>query len=229
MEHIPFTLADPDRYLPIERVTAGGTSYTVDDLPTDWRRSQFRVWTMYSPAAGLGATEGWKVHVSAAYDRAQSVLETAAAEFFALGVPFKHLSNSLFFRWQHHKQGHRPQSGKFIAAYPPDVRTARRLMDRLAVVLADERGPHILGDRRYRRSPVVAYRYGAFDDRSRVRPDGLREGQVRDGHGRYVADQRGVTFILPDGITDPFAAAPAVIRRGSALCGELAWRNARGI
>ena len=55
----------------------------------------------------------------------------------------------------------RAQAGKFCAIYPPDVGSARRLMDRLAVELKDEVGPYILTDRRYGDKGVVHYRYGA--------------------------------------------------------------------
>ena len=52
---------------------------------------------------------------------------------------------------------------------------------------------------------VVAYRHGAFTDMRRLRSDGIREPLVPDATGELVPDQRGVTFILPPGGTDPFA------------------------
>jgi hypothetical protein len=104
----------------------------------------------------------------------------------------------------HHKHAARQQSGKFCAAYPPDAKSAERIMAELAAALPTEEGPYVLTDRRFRGSRVVHYRYGAYLSRSRVRVDGSHEMLVRDANGRSVPDVRGVRFQLPEGITDPF-------------------------
>jgi hypothetical protein len=124
-------------------------------------------------------------------------------------VPFKHLSTSLYFLVLHHKHAVRVQSGKFCAAYPPDVPAARRLMDRLAEALRDEDGPYVLTDRRYGESRTVHYRYGSFAPRDQLRPDGSHQPVIEDVHGRLVEDRRAPTFTLPEGITDPFRAPQA--------------------
>ncbi|MEU6816041.1 class III lanthionine synthetase LanKC [Streptomyces sp. NPDC046860] len=206
---MPYSLADQDFYLPFEKVPDADPVYSVDELPEGWNRGRSGVWTVYSPPSGMRAGHGWKVHVSATKDRAQPVLDIASRVLIDSGIPFKHLSDVLRYTWLHHKVGNRAQSGKFIAAYPPDADSARRLMELLSESLRDESGPHILGDRRFRDSNVVAYRYGSFRDTSRTRPDGLPERLVPDGSGELVPDQRGVTFILPAGVTDPFAAPTA--------------------
>ncbi|MCJ0873259.1 hypothetical protein [Streptomyces sp. AP-93] len=209
MDFLPFLLADRDFYRPIDEITDIGVEHAVDALPQDGSQVASGVWTVCVPAEGFGAASGWKVHVSAALDRAQQVLDTTSAICVEQGVPFKYLSNSVFYTWQHHKQGSRAQSGKFIAAYPADVEAARRLMEVLASALEGERGPHILGDRRYREGSVVAYRYGAFAEIPRLRPDGTTELLVPDREGRLVKDERGIVFTLPEGIEDPFAIVEA--------------------
>ncbi|MFJ6904902.1 class III lanthionine synthetase LanKC [Streptomyces griseoluteus] len=203
---MPYSLADQDFYQPFENVPDADPVYSVMELPHGWNRGRSGVWTVYGPPSGQLADYGWKVHVSATMARAQRVLDIASRILFEAGIPFKHLSDVLRYTWLHHKVGNRAQSGKFIAAYPPDVPSAQRLMELLSDALRDEQGPHILGDRRFRDSSVVAYRYGSFVDTSRTRPDGLPERLVPDGFGELVPDQRGVTFILPAGVTDPFAA-----------------------
>src|SRR5207249_2000308 len=129
----------------------------------------------FSSPIGGDYQDGWKVHISARPDQAAEVLDDAAAVLFAHRVPFKHLSCSRFFLLTGHKHAARQQAGKFIAAYPPDQATARRLLQALAEALADREGPFVLTDRRYGRSSVVHYRYGAFVPRQRVRADGHAE------------------------------------------------------
>ncbi|MFE8938033.1 class III lanthionine synthetase LanKC [Streptomyces sp. NPDC007872] len=213
-------LADGEYYLPLTRVADPGPRFTPGEVPPGLRGSAQGIWTVWGGQRTGPAGQGWKIHVSARLERAQHVLDTVAGICFSEGVPFKHLSARLFFLFLHHKHAARAQSGKFCAVYPPDTATARRLLERLRDALDGEEGPYVLTDRRFRDSRTVHYRYGSFDGaRSRLRADGTREGTVRDGSGREVADSRLPAFHLPDGITDPFVereeephAGPILIR-----------------
>lgn len=206
MDDMFYTVADQDYYLPPHRMADAGASYLPSGIPASWARATRSVWTVWTPPGAVLAEHGWKVHVSARYERAQHVLDTFAEICSAEGVAFKHLSASLFFMLLHHKHASRVQAGKFCVAYPPDVPAARRLMERLSEALRDEEGPFILTDRRYGQSRTVHYRYGAFTGRSQLMPDGSKLPVVEDGHGRLVQDRRMPMFTLPDGITDPFAS-----------------------
>jgi tRNA A-37 threonylcarbamoyl transferase component Bud32 len=211
--------ADPEFYAPLAGVADAGRMFAPSAVPADWSSAPHDVWTAWSPSDVVRADEGWKVHVSARVDRAHEVLDTVAQACFAESVPFKHIRAELFFLALHHKHGPRQQAGKFCAAYPPDEPTARRLMDRLAAVLSNEEGPYVLTDRRYRDSRTVHYRWGAFTPRGRRRPDGRREWLVRDGFGHDVVDVRGPSFVLPDGIGDPFTPEAASSHRGPIVVG----------
>jgi hypothetical protein len=205
-EGIEFAAADRDFYRPLAEADDDGEVFTPPSVPQGWRADSTGLWTMwFRPGRADLADQGWKVHVSARPDRLAEVLQKAAAVCFAHGVPFKHLSRRQFYWWTHHKYAHRPQAGKFIAAYPRDVAAARALMEELRTELAGEQGPYILSDRRFRDSPTVYYRYGAFRPRSRVEADGTRTHLVADGTGKLVPDRRGVVFGLPEGVEDPFA------------------------
>ncbi|WP_405791507.1 class III lanthionine synthetase LanKC [Streptomyces sp. NBC_00029] len=212
-------LADREYYLPLTSAADPGPRFAPREVPPGVRGAAQGIWTLWGdPRTGL-AEQGWKIHVSARLDRAQHVLDTVAGICFSEGVPFKHLSARLFFLFLHHKHAGRAQSGKFCAVYPPDTATARRLLERLSGALDGEEGPYVLTDRRFRDSRTVHYRYGSFGARSRLRADGTREGVVRDGSGREVADLRLPAFQLPPGITDPFVeheeqphAGPILIR-----------------
>ncbi|MET9652855.1 class III lanthionine synthetase LanKC [Streptomyces sp. NPDC006460] len=197
-------LADREYYLPLPSVADPGPRFAPREVPPGLRGAAQGIWTVWGrPRTGL-AEQGWKIHVSARLDRAQHVLDTVAGICFSEGVPFKHLSARLFFLFLHHKHAGRAQAGKFVAVYPPDTATARRLLERLRDALDGEEGPYVLTDRRFRDSRTVHYRYGSFGARSRLRADGTREGLVRDGSGREVVDQRLPAFHLPEGIADPF-------------------------
>ena len=211
--------ADPDFYAPLWRVADPGRTFAPSAVPADWSGTPYDIWMAWNPCGVKRVDEGWKVHVSARVDRAHEVLETVAQACFAESVPFKHIRTELFFLTLHHKHGPRQQAGKFCAAYPPDVPTARRLMDRLAVALDGEEGPYVLTDRRYRGSRTVHYRWGAFTSRGRRRADGRQEWLVRDGFGHDVVDVRAPTFVLPDGIEDPFTQEVASPHRGPIVVG----------
>jgi tRNA A-37 threonylcarbamoyl transferase component Bud32 len=218
VDHLPYLLADRDFYRPIEEAAETGAPYTVDALPGEWSRLDCGIWTVYVPAEGFGAAHGWQVQVSAVPARAQRVLDAAAAVCVAQEAPFKHISNALFHTWTQHKHAPRAQSGALVAAYPADAEEARRLMTALASALADEEGPQIPGTRRYLDSSVVAYRYGAFAEFPRLRPDGTTELLAPDADGMPVPEESGTGFTLPEGMADPFAAqwpAPDASRQRS--------------
>ncbi|MCZ7434055.1 class III lanthionine synthetase LanKC [Streptomyces sp. WMMC1477] len=199
-----YIVADPEFYAPLETCTDQGEPFRPARIPDGWRSRSSGLWTVWHRDGLGGVEDGWKVHVSARPDRLAEVLDATARVCFAQGVPFKHLASRLFHLCTHYPHGSRAQNGKFIAAYPPDVPTARGLMERLSEELDGEEGPFILTDRRFGTSRTVHYRYGAFVHRPRTRGDGTSFSLVRDGHGRLVEDRRGVEFHLPEGITDPF-------------------------
>ncbi|MEU0413432.1 class III lanthionine synthetase LanKC [Streptomyces griseorubiginosus] len=202
-----FVVADPDFYAPLESAEDRGEVFKPSQVPGTWKESERGIWTAWQREGTRTAVDGWKVHVSARADRLTAVLDIVAGVCFQRDIPFKHLSARLFYQWTHQKHASRPQGGKFIAAYPPDVDTAGELMAQLAAALKDEEGPYILSDRRFPGSRVVHYRYGGFAPVWKDKPDGTRVSLVRNGRGDLVEDRRDTTFRLPDGIIDPFVPA----------------------
>src|SRR5262249_42433608 len=153
-----------------------GVEFAPSAVPTGWHRESQDVWTMWLPEAKLhGVDQGWKIHVSARLSRAASVLDRASVVFFAAGVAFNDLRCARFVLLAHHRRANRGEAGNVCAAHPGAESTARRVMDALTDALAGEVGPSVLSDRRYGRSMVVYYRYGAFVGRRRVRADGSDE------------------------------------------------------
>jgi hypothetical protein len=239
---VEYIMASREYYSPLENARDDGETYAPTHVPDGWAGKPTGVWTLWHRPAHPAdlVEEGWKVHVSIRSGRQQQVLDRTAAVCFDLAIPFKHLSSELFYWWTHAKFADRAQSGKFIAAYPRDARCARTLLERLREELADEEGPYILTDRRYRDSRTVHYRYGGYRPYHRLRPDGSREMLVRDSAGSFVPDRRDVVFHLPEGIVDPFqetagatiaaktSAAPADLFHGFAFDFSVRYSNAGG-
>lgn len=217
LDAISEAFADEQYYAPIETIADPGPRFAPTQVPSGWQGTAQGIWTVWSTPQAPRVAQGWKIHVSARLERAQHVLDVVANICCAENIPFKHVSARFFFLFLHHKHASRPQSGKFCAVYPPDTQTARRLLDLLSDALREEEGPYVLSDRRYRDSRTVHYRYGAFSRRSRLLPDGTREGLVRDGSGRDVADLRQPAFLLPGGITDPFVTDEPAEHEGPIL------------
>jgi hypothetical protein len=226
---IEFSLADPDFYAPLTSMTSDQDSYRPSRTEPGWRCERSGIWSVWHRGGYVEAADGWKVHVSARHDRVQRVLDQAASICFGQGVPFKHLSNQFFYWWTNYKYAPRSAGGKFIAAYPGDVTGAWRLMEALREALADEEGPYILSDRRFKDSRTVHYRYGAFVPMDRIQADGTRLMLVRDANGTHVPDRRGVSFQLPPGVSDPFIADLPVrpVPSGPVQLGDFAIDSAR--
>jgi class III lanthionine synthetase len=213
-----FTVADPDYYEPLE---AGprGAAYQPSAPPAGWIRHDRGVWTMWQPPDAALADQGWKVHVSSSLANTGRVLDTVSAICTRLGVAFKHIAAERFFLALHEKHGSRVSSGKFCAAYPPDLQTARELLVRLESALADLDGPYVLTDRRFGSSRCVSYRYGAFVGRHTVEHDGTKRFTMRGSDGTQVPDERRPMFLLPPGVLDPFAPPVADAADGPARFG----------
>jgi hypothetical protein len=69
-----YTVADQDYSLPLHRAHDAGSAYEPHGAPADWTRATTGVWTTWTPPGGAGARQGWKVHVSARFERACGVL-----------------------------------------------------------------------------------------------------------------------------------------------------------
>ena len=217
LDTIGEAFADEQYYAPIETIADPGPRFAPTRIPSGRHGKAQGIWTVWSDARGQRVDQGWKIHVSAQLDRAQHVLDVVADICWAEDVPFKHVAARFFFLFLHHKHAGRAQSGKFCVIYPPDTETARRLLGLFSAALDGEEGPYVLSDRRYRDSRTVHYRFGAFSSRSRLLPDGTREGLVRDGAGRDVVDRRLPAFLLPAGVTDPFVTEEPAGHEGSIL------------
>lgn len=154
-------------------------------------------WHALTPLSENLPTQGWKIHLSARFERSTHVLEKAARVLIPQLVPFKVVLDERGFELLNSKRAQRGSSGKFVTVYPASRAQFLRLMQELDGALSGESGPDILTDAAFGESGVVYYRYGG------IRPDyeldvrGTRTPVLRSPEGAVLPDDRTPCFVIP--------------------------------
>lgn len=188
--------------------------------PDGWTRSRRGDWLSFSPDGLRLPAQGWKIHISAAADNAESVLERVAAYCLAHRLPFKCVPSPGLLALRNSKYADRAGSGKFITVYPHSEDTFPEVCTALMELLEGEHGPYILSDLRCGDGPVHT-RYGAFAARFCTGPDGRPVPAVADPQGRLVPDDRGPAFRIPAWVTAPDFLRPHLEARAAVGLGDL--------
>jgi len=158
MKYLEFCQDGSPFYVPSKSATVN--PYKVD-IPKEWSKHIHGPWTsLVSPNTEL-PIQGWKIHVTATLDNAQSILNTVCSYCFEHGLTFKYLSSSKALSDQNWKYANRSGSGKFITIYPVGDESFSQSLEGLDELLCEEKGPYILSDRRWKNGPLY-YRYGSF-------------------------------------------------------------------
>ncbi|MEU9339336.1 class III lanthionine synthetase LanKC [Streptomyces sp. NPDC048290] len=181
-------------------------------VPDGWVTSRSGDWLSWVPEGVTLPAQGWKIHVSAAADNAESVLARVHSHCLTHRVPHKFMPGPRLLKLRNAKYADRAGSGKFITVYPGDEESFRRLCDDLAALLDGEHGPYVLSDLRIGEGPVYV-RYGAFAARYCLGADGRPVPAVQDPGGTLVPDPRGPRFTVPDWVTPPAFLAPHLAAR----------------
>jgi hypothetical protein len=225
MEHENlFSYAHPHFYEPIGRIALlpEYTNRLKGLLPDDWQVSRWDVWVGATPQNAASRPQGFKIHVSSTPRHALRTLDVVVPELVSRGIGFKIAGDPRLLSLLISKRTGRGGAGKFMTIYPRDTDTFRELIEALHVRTRGEdlAGPYILSDRRYRDSKVLYYRYGGFEPRSVLTPEGTRTSVIRDPDGRDVPDERTPFFRLPEWVEDPFGGAQALEYRGEPILNE---------
>ncbi|WP_166785802.1 MULTISPECIES: class III lanthionine synthetase LanKC [Cryobacterium] len=165
-------------------------------LPGDWRRIIEAEWTHAIPVGVELAEQGWKIHVSAIPEHAQSALTAVAQILVAENTAFKYLSSPERLSARNSKTTPRGHAGKFITAYPSSD-SLHRVLDLLDDALQRFSGPYILSDKRWRSAPVYL-RYGAFRPLHMETTGGIQVPAIRNASAELVPDERNGFFSTPD-------------------------------
>lgn len=237
-----FTLLDREFFLSINRRTPGTefSSAVAEILDGGrWTLQADGVWTGAHPEGWAHQPQGWKLHLSATPQNAQTVLRRAAAVLRDDPAPFKFACDGAVLFLMLAKNWAREGGGKFITVYPADEAHFRRLGQSLSQATAGLEGPYILSDRRVPGSRVVFYRYGQHLAREELNARGQRAQQILDPAGASVSDRRRGYYQLPDWVHDPFGAKAVRVVEGDAkkvtlqeryqVEGVLRYSNAGGI
>ncbi|WP_405816172.1 MULTISPECIES: class III lanthionine synthetase LanKC [unclassified Streptomyces] len=183
-------------------------------VPAGWRTHRSGDWLALRPVDARLPSQGWKIHVSACLDNAESVLERVRAYCLERRIAFKFVPSRYLLHLRNAKYADRAASGKFLTVYPADEAQCWRIAEELDVLLAGEPGPYILSDLRWNDGPVHL-RYGSFtlrhcyDDRGELVP------AIENPDGRLVPDPRGPVFQPPEWVGLPAFLAPHLARRAA--------------
>ncbi|GHH85732.1 serine/threonine protein kinase [Streptomyces sulfonofaciens] len=210
----------PNRTAPYAAATA--------PVPPGWQRHTVGDWLALRPAGHRLPAQGWKIHVSACLDNAESVLDRLVAYCLARRIAFKFVPSPYLLHNRNAKYADRGASGKFATVYPADDEQCRAVAGDLDVLLAGEPGPYILSDLRWGRGPVHL-RYGSFTQRHCYDADGELVPALEDAAGRLVPDVRGPVFRVPDWVEPPAFLKPHLDAREAVTLAGLPYTVERAL
>ncbi|MFJ6075541.1 class III lanthionine synthetase LanKC [Streptomyces sp. NPDC093065] len=203
-------------YRTASRTGASGSRYAAASrpVPEGWQRHERGDWLALRPVDADLPDQGWKIHVSACLDNAESVLDRVWRHCVAGGTAFKFVPGRYLLHQRNAKYADRAGSGKFVTVYPADEAEFERLVGELSELLAGESGPHILSDLRIGEGPVHV-RYGGFTRRDCYDADGELRPAVTGPDGALVPDLRGPVFRVPEWVEPPVFLRPHLDARSA--------------
>ncbi|MFE4060523.1 class III lanthionine synthetase LanKC [Streptomyces sp. NPDC059096] len=192
-------------------------------VPTGWQRHRTGDWLALRPLDVQLPSQGWKIHVSACLDNAESVLDRVMEYCVARRIAFKFVPSRYLLHTRNAKYADRSASGKFLTVYPVDDTHCGAVAEDLDALLTGEPGPYILSDLRWGKGPVHL-RYGSFTQRNCYDAEGELRPAVEDDRGRLVPDLRGPVFQIPSWVTPPAFLRPHLDARDATTVAELPYR-----
>ncbi|GGP95958.1 class III lanthionine synthetase LanKC [Streptomyces roseolilacinus] len=197
-------------------------------VPEGWQRHRSGDWLALRPVGAELPAQGWKIHVSACLDNAETVLSRVREYCLAHGVAFKFVPSRYLLHTRNAKYADRAASGKFITVYPADDDHCHRVAGDLDALLAGEEGPYILSDLRWGDGPVHV-RYGSFTQRHCYDDAGELRPAVEDPEGRLVPDLRGPVFRTPSWVTVPDFLRPHLAARRAVSVSDIPYEIERAL
>ncbi|WP_405497261.1 class III lanthionine synthetase LanKC [Streptomyces sp. NBC_00096] len=207
---------DADRWFYDAPYRRAGESYPVAlaPVPPGWRSHRSGDWLALRPVGAELPSQGWKIHVSATLDNAESLLTTVYEYCVARRIAFKFVPSRYLLHLRNAKYADRAASGKFITVYPADEQQCERIARDLDTALAGAAGPYILSDLRWGAGPVHL-RYGSFTLRHCYDEHGELVPAIEAPDGSLVPDPRGPVFQPPEWLEPPAFLAPHLAARSA--------------
>ncbi|PID97204.1 MAG: hypothetical protein CSA84_00215 [Actinomycetales bacterium] len=196
-------------------------------LPIGWERELDSDWCYMRPPRSELPGQGWKIHVSATLDDAESTLGVVSDYCIERGILLKFIRSPWVLVRRNSKYGDRSASGKFITVFPHPDRLADAL-DELDQLLGGRPGPYILSDLRYRNGPLYV-RYGGFARLTTIDENGQEVYCIRDPEGRMVPDERRPVFRPPSWVDVPECLTESLAARNAATLKGFPYRAVRAL
>ncbi|WP_037636033.1 class III lanthionine synthetase LanKC [Streptomyces katrae] len=221
---------DADRWFYDAPYRRAGESYpaALAPVPSGWRSHRSGDWLALRPADTELPPQGWKIHVSATLDNAESLLTTVYEYCTARRIAFKFVPSRYLLHLRNAKYADRAASGKFITVYPADEQQCRRIAEELDAALAGAAGPYILSDLRWGAGPVHL-RYGSFTLRHCYDEHGQLVPAIETPDGRLVPDPRGPVFQPPEWLELPGFLEPHLAARAATTLTDLPFTVERAL
>lgn len=207
---------DADRWFYDAPYRRAGESYpaALAPVPPGWRSHRSGDWLALRPADTELPAQGWKIHVSATLDNAESLLTKVYEYCTARDIAFKFIPSRYLLHLRNAKYAERAGSGKFITVYPADEAQCHRIAQDLDAALAGAAGPYILSDLRWGAGPVHL-RYGSFTLRHCYDEHGQLVPAIETPDGILVPDPRGPVFQPPEWLELPGFLKPHLDARSA--------------
>ncbi|WKK26615.1 class III lanthionine synthetase LanKC [Streptomyces olivoreticuli] len=198
------------------------------ELPTEWQKSSKEDWTVCTPPAPDLPLQGWKIHVSAHMQNADSILESVYNYCLPRGIAFKYLAGRHVLQSRNLKYADRGASGKFITIYPVDEQVLHTTLRELGAELKGQQGPYILSDLRWGDGPLYV-RYGGFVERHCLSGSGALVGAIEDDQGVLVPDRRDPVFYVPPWVDLPEFLVPHLEARRNGTTEDIGYTIERAV
>ncbi|MGW6685450.1 class III lanthionine synthetase LanKC [Streptomyces sp. NPDC054961] len=207
---------DADRWFYDAPYRRAGESYraALAPVPSGWRSHRSGDWLALRPVDAELPSQGWKIHVSATLDNAESLLTTVYEYCTARRIAFKFVPSPYLLHLRNAKYADRAGSGKFITVYPADEQQCGRIAQDLDTALDGAAGPYVLSDLRWGAGPVHL-RYGSFTLRHCYDENGELVPAIEAPDGRLVPDRRGPVFQPPEWLELPAFLKPHLAARSA--------------
>ena len=217
-----YCLADPWFYDAPSRTRGDDVDFEAAGrpLPEGWERSESDDWLVYWPPTTDVPPQGWKIHVSACLDNAETILEHVLGYCIPRSIPFKFIRSRQLLLLRNGKYADRGASGKFVTIYPKDESQLETVLNELGQRLEGHSGPYILSDLRWGDGPLFV-RYGGFAERYCLGESGQLELAIVDDTGALVPDWRGPTFQPPAWVPLPDCLNEHLVARNNATVADL--------
>jgi serine/threonine protein kinase len=152
------------------------------------------IWFMVHHNTYVDKISGWKLHVSAGWQNASTILDAVLPILIEFKATFKFTSSMDFLIKLNSGELGPSQVGKFITIYPRDKRNLVELAKDLHMRTQEFFAPEILTDRRCYQNSIIYYRWGRINPKFYQTPYGAVVSKIVDPQGKVIIDDSSSAF-----------------------------------